>query len=190
MKLKVLFAITLILLADIVTAFAVEEKNPAWVEISRLPVKLVRNQDPEIPMTSPNYWQLRIAYTHTNNSQDREIVAFLDRQIRFSVIINMNLTNARQNNGYPVSNSAYFINVVDRTANPISPGEQHELGFRFSLGTLINVTSESNWQALNEEIGRIRGSEQERARALFRDGGFEYDFNVRSESSPEKYASG
>jgi len=86
MKGKVKFALAAVLLAVFATAFTGEAsalERPDWLGI-KWSAKLVRNKDKSLTVKSPDYWQVEIKVSHTNNSKDRDITAIYDKTLTIS----------------------------------------------------------------------------------------------------------
>ena len=176
-----------VLLVVFVTTFATEAtamsaKNPKWVS-TRWSATIVRNSDNKVPKTSPNYWQLRINITHTNNSEDRDIINIYEKQVRFNAACSYEtgrLPRVKQNEGNSVSGRGeYRIN----TEVELWPGMSYDLGYRLNLGSFIQPYYDNDtreWEWLNDAVGKLLNEKGNGASVMFKNMKVVYEYNIRS----------
>ena len=177
MKVKVKFTLIAVLLAVFVMAFAGEAlaiKNPKWVKWSWVG-SLVRNPDAKVPMTSGSYYLVKIVVTHTNNSDEQDIIAIYDKEVKFSATINTKLTW-----GTPKYNTKVSSTIKSNKVNEVNvwPGRSYALTYYIPLGNLIKAPDADRWRWQNEEIGRFKNKYN-----MFKDRSVNYSYNVRYKKS-------
>jgi hypothetical protein len=187
MKGKVKLTLVVAVLAAFVAAFAGEAlaaKNPDWVKRSYTP-SLVRNQNVN-DINSPDYWYLRIVVTHQNNSSDRDITAFYDRDLTFTAKLATNRFEfpqytTTQKHGATVSRKVTISSVSEVN---VWGGRSHDLPYLFFIKTFITPSGGPNastfgWKHLNEQLARLNGD----AKLLFTNRQYTYNVHVRSKRS-------
>ena len=177
MKVKVKFTIIAVLLAAFVMAFAGEAmaiKNPKWVKWS-WSGSLVRNPDAKVPITSGSYYLVKIEITHTNNSDEQDIIAIYDKELKFSATINTNLRW-----GTPKLNTKVSSTIKSSKVNDVNvwPGRAQTLTYYIPLGNLIKAQNADRWKWQNEDIGAFKNKYN-----MFKDRSVNYSYNVRARKS-------
>jgi hypothetical protein len=175
MKGKMKFAVVALLLAVFVAAFAEEAfaaKNPNWVG-RKITWSIERNTDQQ-NAGAPDYWRVRIRVNHTNNSSDRDITAFYDKQVRFRAVLNRDFYYARQ---IPGANVSHTINSSRVNNVTVWPGRSSPLNYYIPLGNLL-IAYNREWGQLNREISALSNQN-----SIFKDVGIGYDFHIRSKRS-------
>ena len=147
------------------------EKNPNWVGRTWA-ASIVRNprQNDE---KKPDYWQVHIVFTHTNNSKDRDIVTLYERTMEFSATLAVRLAGVRQRTAVRRRDSySENINVE------LWPGKKYGRTWTINMGALISP-NEWEWGTINRRIAEFNGN----AGRMFDDMRVTYTVHVRSRKS-------
>jgi hypothetical protein len=179
----------LLMLAAFMLLFAGEAlaaAKPAWVKTTWT-AKLVKNPNVKnVKVDSPDYWAVEIKVKHTNNSGDRDIIAFYDKTLTFSAVLNKDITYANQR-GKTVKhtlksdrvnkvevwpNKSYSLAYWVPVKNLISPGK-YETGVGMSMN---NEIRQADWERLNNQLKQY-------GMKAFQQIKLGYDVNVRSKKA-------